>query len=154
MADVEQMTLAERFKYLRLIQPRYLASTRPERTALLTEAEQVTRLARKTLIRRLHGSLTRKPRRRQRGRTYGGEVLAVVRLVAETLDFPCAERLQPVLAAMAAHLAQHGEVELCPRLVDQLGCISVSTVTRMLRHLRRDQPRLPAYSGQFGHRFR
>lgn len=39
------MTLAERFKYLRLIQPRYLQSTRPERTALLTEAEQVTRPA-------------------------------------------------------------------------------------------------------------
>jgi hypothetical protein len=98
------MTLAERFKYLRLIQPRYLQSSRRERTALLTEAEQVTHLARKTLIRRLHGNLTRRPRRRQRGRTYGREVEAVIRLVGETLDFPCAERLQPVLAAMAAHL--------------------------------------------------
>lgn len=143
MADVEQMTLVERFKYLHLIQSRYLRSSRPERTALLTEAEQVTHLDRKTLIRRLHGNLTRKPRRRQRGRTYGREVEAAVRLVGETLDFPCAERLQPVLAAMAAHLAEHGELDLCPRLLDQLGRISVSTVTRMLRHLRRDQPRLP-----------
>jgi hypothetical protein len=142
VADVEQMTLDERLKYLRLIQPRYLQFSRPERTALLTEAEQVTHLARKTLIRRLHGNLTRKPRRRQRGRTYGREVEAVVRLVAETLDFPCAERLQPVLPAMAAHLAQHGELDLSPRLVDHLGRISVSTVTRMLRHLRRDQPQL------------
>lgn len=143
MADVEQMTLDERLKYLRLIQPRYLQSGRPERTALLTEAEQVTHLARKTLIRRLHGNPTRKPRRRQRGRTYGREVEAVVRLVAETLDSPCAERLQPVLPAMAAHLAKHGELDLRPGLMDQLGRISVSTVTRMLRHFRRDQPRLP-----------
>ena len=59
MADVEQMTLAERLKYLRLIQARYLHSSRPERTALLTEAEQVTHLSRKTLIRRLRGNLTR-----------------------------------------------------------------------------------------------
>ena len=95
MADVEQMTLVERFKYLRLIQSRCLRSSRPERTALLTEAEPVTHLDRKTLIRRQHGNLTRKSRRQQRGRTYGREVETAVRLVAETLDSPCAERLQP-----------------------------------------------------------
>jgi hypothetical protein len=89
------MTLVERSKHLRLIQSRYPRSSRPERTALPTEAEQVTYLDRKTLIPRQHGNLTRKSRRRQRGRTYGREVEAAVRLVAETLDSPCAERLQP-----------------------------------------------------------
>jgi hypothetical protein len=39
MADVERMTLAERLKVLRLIQPRYLASSRPQRSALLTEGD-------------------------------------------------------------------------------------------------------------------
>ena len=137
------MTLVERSKHLRLIQSRYPRSSRPERSAKLPEAEQVTYLDRKTLIRRQHGNLTRKSRRLQRGRTYGREVEAAVRLVAETLDSPCAERLQPALAAMAAHLAEHGELDLYPSLLGQLGRISVSTVTRMLRHLRRDQPRLP-----------
>jgi hypothetical protein len=54
---------------LRLIQPRYLRATRRERSAMLTEAERVTHRHRKTLIRRLHGNLTREPRRKQRGRT-------------------------------------------------------------------------------------
>jgi hypothetical protein len=80
------MTLVERSKYLRLIQTRYLRSSRPERSAQLPEAEQVTYLDRKTLIRRQHGNLTRKSRRQQHGRTCGREVEAAVRLVAQTLD--------------------------------------------------------------------
>jgi len=136
VADVEQMTLVERFKYLRLIQSRCLRSSRPERTALLTEAEPVTHLDRKTLIRRQHGNLTRKSRRQQRGRTYG-------RGSGGCCPAGRRDPRLPVRRAPAAHLAEHIELDLCRRLLDQLGRISVSTVTRMLRHLRRDQPRLP-----------
>lgn len=145
VADANRMTLAERLKYLRLIQPRYLQATRRERSAMLTEAERVTHRHRKTLIRRLHSNLAREPRRKQRGRTYGLEVEAAMRLIARVLEFPCAERLQPVLATTAAYLANHGELVLSPGLVDQLSQISVSTVGRMVQRMRRngDRPRLP-----------
>ncbi len=112
VAEVEPMTLAERLKYLRLIQPRYLQVARRERGHLLDEAERVTHRHRKSLIRRLKGDLTRKPRTRQRSRAYGPEVESAVRLVARSLDFPCAERLQPALVPMAQALASHGELVL------------------------------------------
>ena len=138
MAEVEPMTLTERLKYLRLVQPSYLQAGRGERGHMLDEAERVTHRHRKSLIRRLNGDLTRKPRTRQRSRAYGPEVESAVRLVARSLDFPCAERLQPALVAMAQALATHGELVLSPHLLDRLGRVSVSTVGRMVQRMRRD----------------
>lgn len=143
MAADDKMTLSERFKYLSRLQNRYLAASRSERSALLNEVEPMTELHRKSLIRLLHSNLTRKHRTRQRGRSYGPDVEAVVGVIAESLDHPCAERLQACLPAMAAHLAQHGELTLSPGLLAQLARISVSTLRRMLRRSGRDQPRLP-----------
>jgi hypothetical protein len=51
--------------------------------------EAVTELHRKSLIRLLNGSLERKPRRRQRGRTYGPQVDDALRVIAESLDYIC-----------------------------------------------------------------
>ena len=144
MPEDDQMTLPERLKYLRLIQPHYRQVGRRERSALLDEAERVTRRHRKSLIRRLNGDLTRKPRSRHRGRSYGPDVEYAVRLIARSLDFPCAERLQPALVPMGQALASHRELQLSPDLLDRLGCISVSTVGRMVQRMRRDghPPRL------------
>jgi hypothetical protein len=44
---------------------------------------------------------------------------------------------------MAEHLAAHGELDLTPELRQELAHISVSTVRRRLKHVRRDRPRLP-----------
>jgi hypothetical protein len=65
-------------------------------------------------------------------------------LVARTLDYPCAERLQPALVSTASDLARHGELGLCEGLREGLGRISVSTVGRMVQRMRRDghPPRL------------
>src|SRR3990172_3580219 len=137
------MTLPERLKYLRLVQPAYLRATRRERSSMLDEAERVTHRHRKSLIRRLNGKLKRKPRARQRGRSYGPEVESAVRLVARSLDFPCAERLQPALVGMAQTLASHGEVVLSPHLLDRLGRGSVSTGGRLGQRSRPDPPPPP-----------
>jgi len=143
MPNEEKMTINERRKYLRLIKKRYLKASKVERGKLLDEMEAVTGLHRKTLIRLMSGSLERKPRHKQRGRTYGHEVDDALRVIAESHDYICAERLQPTLARIATHLAQHGEIEGSPRLLDQLSRISVSTLRRILKRLGQDEPRLP-----------
>ena len=143
MPNEEKMTLSERRKYLRLIRKRYVKASRLERGRLLDEMEAVTRLHRKSLIRLMSGSLERKVRRKQRGRTYGPEVDDALRVISESHDYICAERLQPTLVEMAIHLARHGELEAPPRLLDQLSRISVSTLRRILSRLGQDEPRLP-----------
>ncbi len=137
----DKMTLDERRKYLRQMQKRYRAAERPIREHLLDEMEQVTELHRKSLIRLMAGDLKRVPRTRQRERTYGQAVDRVVHLVAESLDYPCAERLTPNLVWMAQHLAAQGEVQLTPEVLAQLGTISLSTVQRLSAGWERDIPR-------------
>jgi len=66
-----------------------------------------------------------------------------LRVLSESTDCICAERLQPNLVWIAKHLAQHGELAISEALLAQLSQISVSTVKRILRRIRQDQPRLP-----------
>jgi hypothetical protein len=122
---------------------RYRKGDRKERGRLLDEMEIVTELHRKSLIRLMKGSLARQGRRRQRRRTYGPEVDDALRVIVESTDYICAERLTPNLVWLARHLASHGELTISVQLLEQLGRISVSTVERILARLRQDEPRLP-----------
>ena len=106
------MPLDERFKYLRLMRPRYVKADRGERGVLLTEIDGVTGLHRKTLLRRMNGSLQRKRRRKERGRTYGHEADDAIRAVSESLNHTCAERLTPNLVYLAKPLGVHGEIQV------------------------------------------
>jgi len=143
MSIEDRMTIDERRKYLRKMQERYFRAGRKERGDLLDEMETVTELHRKSLIRLMKGSLARQPRRRQRSRTYGPEVDDALRVIAESTDYICAERLTPNLTWLAKHLAAHGELTISPHLLEQLDLISVSTVERILTRIRQDEPRLP-----------
>jgi len=143
VADGE-MSVDERRKYLKLMAKRYLGADREERGGLLTEMGAVTGLHRKSLTRLMDGeSLERRPRRAQRGRVYGAEVADVIRVVWESEDYLCAERLRPSLVAMAQHLARFGELRLSGELERQLGQISEATVARLLSRFQRDTARLP-----------
>ena len=143
MSTEEKMTIDERRKYLRKMTKRYVKATRAEKGLLLNEMQAVTELHRKSLIRLVNGSLERQPRQRQRGRTYGPEVKYALSVIAESLDYLCADRLTPNLVWMANHLATHDELRVSPPLLEKLDQISVSTVKRILAHIPRDKPRLP-----------
>jgi hypothetical protein len=143
MPEEEKMTINERFKYLRLVQKQYVKADRLERGRLLDDMESMTGFHRKTLIRLMSSRLERKPRRKQRGPSYGPEVDHALSVISESHDYICAERLQPTLVGMAAHLIRHGEIPASPRLLDQLSRISISTLRRILKRLGQDQPHLP-----------
>jgi len=143
MSIDDSMTIDERRKYLRMMQKRYLQAGRKERGRLLDEMEVITELDRKSLVRLMGGSLERRPRHRQRGRTYGPEVDDALRVIAESMDYICPERLTPNLTWLAQHLAAHGELVASAGLLEQLEHISESTVGRILARIRQDEPRLP-----------
>jgi hypothetical protein len=99
------MTIDERYKYLRLMQRRYSQATRSKRGGLLDEIELVTGLHRKSIVRLMDSSLVRQPRREQRGRVYGPQVDDALRVISESFDYLCRERLTPNLVWMAELLA-------------------------------------------------
>ena len=144
MQDDTLMTLAERRKYLGRMRPRYLLANRAEQTRLLDEMEAVTGMHRKSLLRLLHAaSLARRVRTTQRSKTYGARVEDAIRLIWESLDYICAERLTPALLPTAQLLSTHGELVLDDDLLDHLGTISIASVQRRLKRFTQDTPRLP-----------
>ena len=155
MSAADEMTIDERRKYLKKQAPRYWAANRTEKGRLLGEMEAVTGLHRKSLVRLLHQpSLDRKRSTARRPRTYGRDVEQVVAVVWESVDYVCAERLQPVLVATAQHLARHGECQVTAQVEAQLATISVATVQRMLTRLGRPLPRLPQRGPEQANRLR
>ena len=140
----DEMTIDERRKYVKLMASRYQKAKRNERSQLLTEMEQVSKLQRKHLIRLLNGqSLERQKRQTPRSSAYGLEVEEVILRVWESLDYICAQRLTPTLVKTAAHLATFGVVVLTAEVESQLARISVATVERLLRKHRSRKARLP-----------
>jgi len=144
MQDDTPMTIAERRTYLGRMRGRYLRAARVERGRLLDEMEVVTGLHRKSLLRLLHTSdLARQPRTRQRAKTYGAAVDDAIRVIWESLDYICAERLTPALVLTAQQLVAHGELVVTAALLAQLHTISVASVQRRLTRFVQDTPRLP-----------
>jgi hypothetical protein len=143
MPTQERMDIEERLKYLRIERPHYEKANRKERGRLLDAMERVTGLDRKTIIRRMNGTIVRKTRTQQRGRVYGPEMEAALGIIAESEDYITAERLTPNLTWLAEHLVLHGELHISATIREQLQHISTSSVARMLKRVRRDQPRLP-----------
>lgn len=113
----DKMTIDRRHKYLRRMYSRYRDANRKTKGRLLDEMEAMTGLYRKPLIRLLKpDALERHKRQRQRGRTYDHTLDDALRVMAETLDYVCAERLHPVLSELAEDLALHGELTLTDTL--------------------------------------
>jgi len=143
------MNINERFKYLRIMQDRYTAADRKLKAELLGEMEVVTGLQRKYLIGQMNNpDLYRHARHRERGRVYGSEVVQTITTIADTLDWICAERLQPTLRETAEVLMGFGELVVSAEVLDKLDQISVATTGRILKEIRPAE-RLPrAYPGR------
>ncbi len=145
MPDEVRMSINERRKYLKVVAPRYAKARRKERGEILTEMMKVTGLHRKSLVRLMNlPNLERLPRKpRLRRRRYGPAVADAVRVVWESLDYVCAERLTPALLPTARQLARWEELALSREVEERLGTISRATVQRLLQRLGQDTPKLP-----------
>ena len=124
-----EMTIDVRRKYLKKLRPRYLAVNRAEKSRLLTEMALVTQLHRTSLVQLLNQHSRHVNRR---SRYYGLAVEQAVAIVWESVDYLCAEQIQPALLPTAQHLARFDKLQLTPDLEAQLAQISVSTLQRLL----------------------
>jgi hypothetical protein len=145
----DKMRIEERYAYLDRMKRRYDRANRAEKVQLLDEMQAMTGLHRKSLLRLMRPpKVERKPRRKQRGRQYSPQVDDAIRVIRETLDGICPERLTPALPEMATHLARFGELQVNDDLLQELQTISVSTVARIVQRISQDEPRLPQRRGR------
>ena len=91
METDNRMSRASRRDYLQRIYPRYQKARRPERQRILDEFCVNCNYHRKHAIRLLNRPLPAartEPRRRARGRTYGPQMMAVLKAVWAAADYP------------------------------------------------------------------
>ena len=130
------MTRGGMKEYLDAIRIRYLDGDRNEKSWILDEAERVTNLHRKALIRALRAQ----PRGTVRGkvgrpRRYSLEAVAALKTLWEASDRVCAKRLQLFLHELKEVLEQ--EVR------DQVCATSAATIDRLLLPHRQGELRRP-----------
>ncbi len=131
------MSMQSRREYLGTMCLRYKkASTRAEKSKIVDEIVDVLGYHRKYAIQALNSPkiALKKIVKRHRPIQYV-EALPAIQLVWETLDFPCAERLHPVLLSTAELLAKHRELTLTPEIRLQMSQISRATLARRLKRL-------------------
>lgn len=130
------MSMQSRREYLLVMHERYCAAVRRSEKSLIVD-ELVSNLGyhRKHAIRVLAHPPGKGPKRRGTRPIMYREALPAIRLAWQALNYPCAERLHPVLCATADDLARHGELVLTREAREQLSKISRSTLARRLARL-------------------
>lgn len=117
------------------------AKARSEKSRLIDEVVSLLGYHRKYAIQALNQERVRKvPVLRNKSTKYD-DALPTIKMAWEALDYPCAERLHPVLASTAQLLAQHHELHLSQDVLDDLSRISRATLARRLSQWRLDKPR-------------
>lgn len=137
------MPLPARREYLKVMHQRYLkARSKAEKARLIEEVMATLGYHRKYAIMVLRHPPADKPKRagRHRKQKYL-DALPVIRLVWEALDYPCAERLKPVLLETAQLLASHGELTLTEKLEADLSSISRATLARRIKEWPSPKPK-------------
>lgn len=133
--------MQSRREYLSAMRIRYLkANSRQEKSQILDELEQTLGYARKYAIAAMKPKpeRDRPPRKGTRSLQFQA-AMPTIQVVWEALDYPCAERLHPVLVKTAMQLAHHGEVKLTSPITQDLQRISRATLARRISKWR--QPR-------------
>ncbi|GFP40435.1 transposase [Candidatus Hakubella thermalkaliphila] len=132
------MDMYSRNQYLKEVREEYLKTkSKKEKARLLDEAEKRTSLDRKYLIRKLKPLSNldkKKEQRKKRKVVYDGYVKAALAKVWEIFDYPCGQRLEPLLKTQVERLRELGELNCSDEVAEKLKRISPRTIDRKLKH--------------------
>jgi len=126
------------------VKPRYLKSSKKEKSKVLNEFCLNTEYNRKYAINILQARCdyhrVKREGRKKRKKTYGSATITAIIKVWEFLEYPCGLRLKPVLLSTAEALERFNEIQTNTAIKQDLQKISARTLDRRLkkeRQLRR-----------------
>jgi len=132
------MDMHSKNQYLKELQQRYLMSrSRKERSSILDEYCKNTHQNRKYIISKINSSFSSKPKeKKKRKQIYNGYVKAALAEIWEIFDYPCGQRLAPLLKTEVSRLRQLEEIFIYNEVAEKLATISSATIDRKLKHQR------------------
>lgn len=132
------MDMHSKNQYLKELQQKYLMSrSRKERSSILDEYCRNTHQNRKYIISKINSSFSSKPKKaKKRKQIYDGYVKAALAETWEIFDYPCGQRLAPLLKTEVSRLRQLEEIFISTEVAEKLARISPATIDRKLKHQR------------------
>ena len=132
------MDMHSKNQYLKELQQKYLMSrSRKERSSILDEYCRNTHQNRKYIISKINSSFSFKPKKaKKRKQIYDGYVKAALAKLWEIFDYPCGQRLAPLLKTEVSRLRQLEEIFISNEVARKLRKIAPATIDRKLKHQR------------------
>lgn len=129
------MDMASKKQYLITLQDKYFTSnSRKAKSAILDEYVKNTHMNRKYIIRKINSDLLEEPAIRIRDSFYDSQIIAPLAKIWAIFDYPCGQRLAPILKTEVDRLVKFGEIHTSACIIKKLKSISSSTIDRKLRH--------------------
>jgi hypothetical protein len=130
------MTTMSKKELISAIKPRYLKASKQGKSKILDEFCKSTIYNRKYAIKILQAghdnNRIQKRGCKVRKKIYSTEVILTVIKIWELLEFPCGQRLKPMLMPMIDSLARCGELTVSQEIRNKLKTISAKTLDRRL----------------------
>jgi hypothetical protein len=131
---MERMDMGSRKQYLKVLMNQYVKADRRGRGLLLDEYCKNTGQNRKYAIRKINRLLFKEqPPRKKRALSYGAEVRRALLWLWRLFDYPCGQRLAPLLRTEFDRILKRRHLQVSPRTATKLKRISSATIDRLLR---------------------
>lgn len=129
------MDMFSRNQYLKVLQLRYRDAGRKEKTRILDQYCQNTGQNRKHVISKINSkTLLKKTGKRGKEQIYDGYVISALVKVWQIFDYPCGQRLEPLLRTEIEKLRNLNELKISDQVAEKLKKISARTIDRRLNH--------------------
>ncbi len=126
--------MASRKQYLQTLLERYLRARKRQKGAILSEFCRNTGQNRKYVIRKIARLASTEPRPpRKRAPRYGQETARALEALWRMFDYPCGQRLKPLVGTELERLTRLGELKCSAPTVKKLRAVSAATIDRLLR---------------------
>lgn len=136
------MSLPARKEYLIRIKKRYPKASWKEKGVILDEFCDATGMNRKYVIHCLSVAhvirLDVKRRHGRRETRYDNEFVFFLKKIWEILDYPCGDRLKPILPEMVRKMRQFHELEIPDSVAEKFNTVSHSTIDTKLSRFKKD----------------
>ena len=133
------MNFEARNQYMETLREKYLKAGKKEKGRILDEFCRNTGQERKYVIKKFRYKVRLRPKGSQRKRRkeyYDGMVKSVLAKIWAIFDYPCGQRLEPLLKDEAKRLRALGEVACSDEVLRKLQEITPSTIDKKLAHER------------------
>lgn len=126
------MDMHARNEYLKTLRKVYMKAGKKNKGQILDEYCRNTGQNRKYIIWKIWNENMPKPRKRKA--FYDGKTIEALAKTWEIFDYPCGQRLKPLLKTEVDRLRKFGELQISEEVANKLKEISSATIDRKLKH--------------------